>query len=141
MCAGLISYAQNKSLDEVLDVIQKVHPQLKMYDAEIRSMDEAAKGAKSWMAPEVSSGFWMVPYNPKLWKKGDMGATGMGQYMISAQQSIPNPKRLNADAKYMESMSSVEKEKKKAALNDLYAEAKKNYYEWMTNFFFIIIHS
>ena len=123
--------AQQLSLDSILNVIQKVNPQLKMYDSDIRSMDEAAKGARSWMAPEVSSGLWMVPYNPKLWKKGDMGATGMGQYMISAQQSIPNPKRLNADAKYMERMSSVEKERKKVALNELYAEAKKNYYDWM----------
>ena len=123
--------AQQLNLDSSLTVIQKVNPQLKMYDADIRSMDEAAKGAKSWMAPEVSSGFWMVPYNTKLWKKDDMGATGMGQYMISAQQSIPNPKRLNADAKYMESMSSVEKERKKVALNELNAEAKRNYYEWM----------
>lgn len=123
--------AQQLSLDSILYVIQKVNPQLKMYDADIRSMDEAAKGAKSWMAPEVASGFWMVPYNPKMWKKNDMGGTGMGSYMISAQQSIPNPKRLNADAKYMESMSSVEKERKKVALNELNAEAKRNYYEWM----------
>ncbi len=123
--------AQQLNLDSILNVIQQVNPQLKMYDADIRSMDEAAKGAKSWMAPEISSGFWMVPYNAKLWKKADMGATGMGQYMISAQQSIPNPKRLNADAKYMESMSAVEKERKKVALNEMYAEAKRNYYEWM----------
>jgi outer membrane protein TolC len=123
--------AQQLSLDNILRVIQKVNPQLKMYDADIRAMDEAAKGAKSWMAPEVSSGLWMVPYNPKMWKKNDMGGTGMGSYMISAQQSIPNPKRLNADAKYMESMSSVEKQRKKVALNELNAEAKKNYYEWM----------
>jgi outer membrane protein TolC len=127
---GTIS-AQHMTLDSVLNKIKNVNPQMKMYDADIRSMDEAAKGARSWMAPEVSSGLFMLPYKTKLWKKGEMGTTGMGQYMISAQQTIPNPKRLNADAKYMESMSSVNKQKKKAALNELNADAKKNYYDWM----------
>ena len=125
------SKAQSVKLEEILNRIQTVNPLLKMYDADIRSFDEAAKGAKSWMAPELSSGFWMVPYNPSLWKKQADGTSGMGQFMISAQQVIPNPKRLNADAKFMESMSSIDKEKKKASLNELYAEAKKNYYDWM----------
>ena len=118
-------------LNAIMDSIQRSHPSIKMYDAEIRSMDEAAKGAKSWMPPEVSTGFWMVPYNASLWKKGDMGATGMGQYMIGGQQMLPNKKKLNADAAYMEAMSSVPKERKNATLNDLMNDAKKFYYEWI----------
>jgi outer membrane protein TolC len=125
------SLAQTLKLDAILDSITASHPSVKMYDAEIRSMDEAAKGAKSWMPPEISTGLWMVPYNPNLWKKDDMGATGMGQYMIGGQQMFPNKKKQNADAAYMESMSSVEKEKKNATLNELYAQAKTNYYEWV----------
>lgn len=118
------------SINAILDSIQASNPTLKMFDAEVRSLDEAAKGAKSWMAPELSSGFFMVPYAPRYWKSMD-GQPGMGQYTIAAQQIIPNPKRLNADYKYMSSMSSVEKEKKDYTLNQLYAEAKKNYYEWI----------
>ncbi len=118
-------------LNAIIDSIQQSHPSIKMYDAEIRSMDEAAKGAKSWMPPEVSTGLWMVPYNPALWKKNDMGETGMGQYMIGGQQMFPNKKKQNADVAYMEAMSSVEKEKKKATLNDLINDAKKFYYEWI----------
>ena len=121
----------NTTLSQILDSIKLTNPALKMYDADIRSMDEAAKGAKSWMPPEVSTGFWMVPYNTSLWKKGDMGATGMGQYMIGGQQMLPNKKKLNADAAYMEAMSSVSKERKNATLNDLINDAKKNYYEWI----------
>jgi hypothetical protein len=34
-----------------------------MYDADIQSMDAAAKGARSWMAPQVSTGLFMTPYN------------------------------------------------------------------------------
>jgi cobalt-zinc-cadmium efflux system outer membrane protein len=127
VCTG---NAQQIRISSILDSIQANSPSLKMYDAEVRSLDEAAKGAKSWMAPELSSGFFMVPYAPRYWKSMN-GQPGMGQYTIAAQQIIPNSKRLNADYKYMSSMSSVEAEKKGYTLNQLYADAKKNYYEWI----------
>lgn len=123
--------AQVMNLDSILNNIQQANPVMKMYDYEVRSMDEAAKGARSWMPPEVNTGLWMVPYNTKLWKKDDMGNTGMGQYMIGAQQMFPNKKKQDAEAAYMEAMSSVEKEKKNATLNELYALAKKTYYQWV----------
>ena len=123
--------AQTLKLDTILDSIVASHPSLKMYDAEIKSMDAAAKGARSWMPPEINTGLWMVPYNPNLWKKEDMGETGMGQYMVGGQQMLPVKKKLNADAAYMEAMSSVEKEKKNANLNELISEAKLYYYDWI----------
>ena len=122
--------AQTMKLNTIIDSITVSHPVVKMYNNEIRSMDEAAKGAKSWMPPEFSTGLWMTPYNPGLWKKTDMGP-GMGQYMIGGQQMIANRKKLNADAAYMEAMSSVEKEKKNASLNELINDAKQFYYEWI----------
>ncbi len=125
------SKAQTLKLNAVIDSITASHPFIKMYDDEIRSMDEAAKGAKSWMPPEFSTGLWMTPYNPGLWKKDDMGTTGMGQYMIGGQQMLPNRKKQNADAAYMETMSSVEKEKKKVTLNELINDAKQFYFEWL----------
>ena len=131
LAVSLSSKSQILKLDAVIDSIKILHPVVKMYDNEIRSMDEAAKGAKSWMPPEFSSGFWMVPYNTNLWKKGDMGATGMGQYMLGGQQMFPNKKKQNADAAYMNAMSSVEKEKKNASLNELIYDAKQSYYEWI----------
>lgn len=134
--ASAYARAQVTTLPDVLSAIQKEHPQLKMYDADIRSMDEAAKGAKSWMPTEFGAGFFMTPYNPKMWKAGmkDMNGNqepGMGSLMLSAQQMFPNKKRQDAEAKYMEAMSSVEKERKNVTLNELYAEAKKNFYEWI----------
>lgn len=128
---ALMSNAQTLQLNAIINSITISHPVVKMYNNEIRSMDEAAKGAKSWMPPEISTGFWMVPYNTKLWKKDDMGATGMGQYMIGGQQMFPNKKKQNADAAYMQAMSSVEKEKKNASLNELISDAKQFYYEWL----------
>jgi outer membrane protein TolC len=124
-------HAQTMQLDEITNTIQQQHPSVKMYDAEIRSLDEAAKGARSWEAPELSTGFWMTPYNPNFWKKNTDGTPGMGQYMIGVQQMFPNKKAQDAKAAYMQALSSVNKEKKNATLNDLYAAAKRNYYEWV----------
>ena len=135
LSVSTISAQQVMSLREITDSISTQHPVVKMYNYEIRSMDEAAKGAKSWMPPEFSSGLWMTPYNPNRWKKMDDGMgsfkEGMGQYMIGGQQMFPNKQKQNADAKYMEAMSSVEKEKKNASLNELINDAKQFYYEWI----------
>lgn len=129
------SNGQTLPLNAIIDSISRSHPVVKMYDYEIRSMDEAAKGARSWMPPEFSSGLWMVPYNTSRWKKMDDGMggekEGMGQYMIGGQQMFPNRKKQNADAAYMEAMSSVEKEKRNASLNELINDAKQYYYEWL----------
>ncbi|MBC6491572.1 TolC family protein [Flavihumibacter stibioxidans] len=122
--------AQTLSIDSILDSIATAHPSVKMYDAEISSMDAAAKGARSWMPPEAGAGLFMAPYNPKLMRKdGDM--KGMGSFMLSGQQMFPNKKKLDADEAYMTQMSSVEKENKKATLNELYSQAKQSYYEWI----------
>ena len=132
---ALSSKAQTLKLDAIIDSISTAHPIVKMYDSEIRSMDEAAKGAKSWMPTEISTGLWMVPYDPSRWKKMDDGMggykEGMGQYMIGGQQMFPNKKKQNADAAYMEAMSSVEKDKKNATLNELINDGKQNFYEWI----------
>ncbi|MFI5153799.1 MAG: TolC family protein [Chitinophagales bacterium] len=124
-------YGQTIGIDSLLQSIQKANPALKMYDADIRSMEEAAKGARSWMPPEFGAGFWMTPYQSQYRKADDMGQPGMGSFMISAQQMFPNKRKQDADAKYMEAMSSVEREKKGVTLNELYALAKKNYYQWV----------
>jgi outer membrane protein TolC len=123
--------AQTMHLNEITDIISQQHPTVKMYDAEIRSLDEAAKGARSWEAPEINTGFWMTPYNPTLWKKNPDGTPGMGQYMVGVQQMFPNKKAQNAKAEYMQAMSSVNKQTRNATLNDLCAEAKTNYNEWV----------
>jgi outer membrane protein TolC len=131
--AGLIQNinAQIMRLNDILDSIQKLHPAMKMYDAEIQSMDAAAKGARTWMPPTISSGFWMTPYNVNLWKGDGMGGKGMGAYMINAEQMFPNKKYNDANEAYMNAESSVEKEKKAATLNELFAQAKMSYYEWI----------
>jgi hypothetical protein len=46
LCCFANANAQTLSLDAVLTTIKTNNPQLKMYDADIQSMDAAAKGAK-----------------------------------------------------------------------------------------------
>lgn len=101
-----------------------------MYDADIQSMDAAAKGAKSWMPPQVETGFFMTPYNTKMWKADEMNP-GMGSYMSGVTQMIPNASKLKADSNLMNAMSSVEKENKNYTINQLKALAKTNYYQWL----------
>ena len=122
---------QPMSLNDILRIIDTANPMAQIYEAEIRSLDAAAKGAKNWMPAEFGTGLWMTPYNAGLWKKGANGTTGMGQYMLSVQQMIPGKRKQYAAAAYMEAMSAPEKERKKFALNDLHAEAKKDYYDWI----------
>lgn len=122
--------AQTLSLDNVLSTIKTNNPQLKMYDADIQSMDAAAKGAKSWMSPQVETGFFMTPYNTKMWKANEMNP-GMGSYMLGVTQMIPNASKLKADFNLMSAMSSVEKENKNYTINQLKALAKTNYYQWL----------
>lgn len=119
------------TLPDILTTIRTNHPSVKMYDADIRASDEAAKGARAWEAPEVGTGLWMTPYNPALWKRNTDGSPGMGQYMISAQQMIPNKKELDANEKYLHAVSAAGKESKQANLNELYASAKASYYTWL----------
>ncbi|HMT97147.1 MAG TPA: TolC family protein, partial [Ferruginibacter sp.] len=129
--SGNIASGQSiMQLDTIIDSITASHPVVKMYDNEIRSMDEAAKGARSWMPPQVGIGQFMTPYDVRLWhREGDI--PGMGSVMVSGEQMFPNRKKLDADERYMKAMSSVEKERKNATLNELINDAKQFYYEWI----------
>ncbi len=130
----LQSQAQNPmSLDSILSAIERNNPVVQMYQADIRSADEAAKGARSWSPPELGTGFWMTPYDPGLWRKSADGTNGMGQYMITAQQMIPNKKELEANEQYMQAGSAANKETERAAMNELWAAAKVYYYIWLVN--------
>jgi outer membrane protein TolC len=117
------------SLHNIIMHINQHSEHLQMFDATIQSEKEAAKGAYSWEAPQVAAGLWMAPYNPKYFK-GENGMGGMGQYMISGQQMFPIRKKQNAEFKYMNAMADVSQEQREATQNDLYGEAKKNFYQW-----------
>ncbi len=117
-------------LEDIKPEIENNHPALKMLDAEARSMEEAAKGAYSWMAPELGAGFFQTPYDPNRWKYMN-GQPGMGAVMLSALQMFPNKKRQHATFAYMNAQSTVEKQQKDVLVNNLLFISRKNYYDWI----------
>lgn len=131
LLVGVARGQEPMGLDSILTVISRSHPALRSSDALARSLDEAVKGARSWEAPQVSTGWWMTPYDPSLWKRQADGSQGTGQYMISAEQMLPNRKKQEAEEAYMQGMSAVERAKKGATLNELYAEARRAYFQWV----------
>lgn len=135
LIAGLLmmhtAFAQKLlTVQEIQTAIEQNHPTLKMLDAEARSMNEAAKGAYSWMPPELGAGLFQTPYDPGKWKSMN-GEPGMGAIMISAQQMFPNKKSQNATFDYMNAQSTIELQKKDIVINELLFTARKNYYDWI----------
>ena len=120
------------TIDSILSIIERNNPEVKMYDAKIKAYNAYAKGAKALDPPKFGAGFFMTPYNIKMWKPDAMdNSSGMGSVMFSAEQMIMNPKKLNANSDYMKSMSGVELEMKKASINEMFSMAKMSYFEWV----------
>ena len=115
------SPAQVLTLDSVLARIERNNPMLKMYDEQINAINNSSQMAKSWMPPSLSTGPWQVPY------KDFQG----GMWMITGEQMITNPVKLNANFNYMKGMTPVEQHGKEAKQNEMFAMAKQNYYEWI----------
>ncbi len=67
LALSLGASAQKLSIHSIIDSVRHSHPVIKMYDNEIRAMDEAAEGARSWMAPQIGFGQFMTPYDVRLW--------------------------------------------------------------------------
>jgi outer membrane protein TolC len=123
----LAQQQQTLSLDSVLQRISHANPMLQQYDYRGKAMDAYAEGAKSWMAPMVGGGVFMAPYpGAKVMNESDRGS-----FMVSAEQSIPNPAKLRAKEKYMNSRAGIEQAAKGVTFNELRAQAKAAYYNWV----------
>ncbi len=116
---------QRISLDSILTVVRERNPMLKSYDSRAAAMNAYAKGAKSWMAPEVGGGLWMLPYK-KVEDPRDKG-----QIMLSIQQKFTNPAKLRANQGYLESKAAIEQASETYVFNELRAQAKTAYYQWL----------
>jgi len=118
------------TMQEIQSAIETNHPALKMLDAEANSLNEAAKGAYSWMPTDLGAGVFLLPYNPAQWLDQN-GTPGRGMFMISAQQMFPNRKKQHSEYDYMRAKSSIAHQKKEVVVNDLIYIARKNLYEWI----------
>lgn len=126
------SHSQILGLDSILGIIEANNPELKAYDSRVKALEFYATGARSYEPPQLGAGFFMTPYNVSMWKSDAMTASpGMGAFMITAQQMFTHPKKLRANALFMQSMANVDKEMKNVMRNELFAMAKMNYYEWL----------
>lgn len=123
--ASIGSSAQIVTLDSILTVVKERNPMLKSYRSRAEAMNAYAKGAKSWMAPEVGGGLWMLPY------KKVMDERDKGQIMLSVQQKFTNPAKLRANQGYLESKAAIEQTSETYVFNELRAQAKTGYYQWL----------
>lgn len=100
---------------------------LQQYDLRAQAQDAYAEGATGWMAPMVGAGVFMLPY-PGQNVEGDEKE---GSYMISAEQAIPNPAKQRAKQAYFDSRAAIEQAEGAAIYNELRAQAKASYYDWL----------
>lgn len=114
-------------LDSVLRIIAENNPVLQQYDYRARALDAYAEGATSWMAPMVGGGVFQMPYPGQKVMETRNG----GMYMLSAEQDIPNPTKQRAKQKYMRSRAAIETTGKDYTYNQLRADAKAAYYQWV----------
>jgi len=119
--------AQVLSLDSVLAMIDRQHPALKEYDERMSAFEEYTKGSSAWMAPMVGAGPFMTPYR----SREAMHDSEKGAWMFTLEQDIPNPAKLKANRRYLESRSDIEEQNRKIAYNVLRAEARTAYYRWL----------
>jgi outer membrane protein TolC len=112
-------------LDSILSVVKERNPMLKNYHQRAEAMTAYAQGGKSWMAPEVGGGLWMLPY------KKTEDPRDQGQVMLSVQQKFINPGKLRASQGYLESKAAVEQSSEKYVFNELRAQAKTAYGQWI----------
>lgn len=128
LCIAWIgSHAQTWTLDSVLAAVERNNPELEAYNNRIRAFDAYAEGAKSWMAPMVGAGTFMKPYpGESVAHENEEGA-----WMFSIEQDIPNPAKLKANKRYMDSRSGAERQARSVQLNALRSEARTLYYQWL----------
>lgn len=123
------SSAQVITLDSVLSAINKKNPMLQEYDNKVKALNTYTEGAKSWMAPMVGAGTFMTPYPGQML----LDERDKGSFMVSVEQNIPNPAKLNANKNYFASRASVEEQGRARQFNTLRAEAKTLYYQWLVS--------
>ncbi|HYG19970.1 MAG TPA: TolC family protein [Ohtaekwangia sp.] len=121
------SNAQVLSLDSILAMIDTNNPMLQEYDYNAKALDEYSNGATRWMAPMIGAGTFMTPYK----RREGMHEADKGAWMFSVEQEIPNPAKLAANKHYLRSRSGLEKEGRAIAFNNLRAEARTYYYQWI----------
>ncbi len=122
--------AQNQAtpvlpLDSILVRIDQDNPMLKPYGSRAAAARAYAEGARSWDAPMVGVGTFMMPYPGQM-----VEVQNRGSFMITAEQNIPNAAKQRATQVYQQSKAAVEEAGRGVTLNQLRSNAKQLYFDW-----------
>nr|WP_310589945.1 TolC family protein [Fibrella aestuarina] len=114
-------------LDSVLTQIEARNSLLRPYASRAAAARAYSEGARSWMAPMVGVGTFMAPYPMQM----VMDDRDRGYGMVSVEQDIPNPFKQRANQVFQQSKAGVEEAGRGVMANQLRADAKTLYYEWL----------
>ncbi|SKD09308.1 Outer membrane protein TolC [Chitinophaga ginsengisegetis] len=114
-------------LDTILQRVDQHNILLQSYGLKAESYKYSADAATAWMAPMVGVGTFMTPYPGQQ----VMDDRDKGSLMLQLEQDIPNPAKLNAKKKYIASQGNIELATRDITLNDLKAQAKRLYFNWI----------
>ncbi|WP_145665648.1 TolC family protein [Chitinophaga polysaccharea] len=115
------------SLDTILERVDNNNILLQSYDLKAAGFQQRASAATAWMAPMVGIGTFMTPYpGQKVMDERDKGSL-----MLQLEQDIPNPAKLNARKRYIASQGNIEHATRAITLNELKAQAKRLYVNWL----------
>lgn len=116
------SNAQTFSLDSVLARIEKNNPALLSYTNKIAGANERVNTAHEWMPTMLGLQVGENPYSFDF-------KNNTYQAMLIAEQWFPNKKRNNAMENYLKSFGAIKQNEYDYWKNQLFAQAKENYYE------------
>ncbi len=122
-----VSVGPSLPLDSILQRIDRNNILLQTYDLRAESYKYSADAATAWMPPMIGAGTFMTPYPGQM----KMEPSDAGQLMLRIEQDIPNGAKLGAKRRYIESQGAVERATRAVTLNDLKAQAKRQYYAWL----------
>ncbi len=111
------------TLDSVLKRIENNNTLLQTYALRAESFTHKAEAGMAWMAPMVGFGTYMTPYPGQHPRASDQGAL-----MLQLEQDIPNPWKLKAQKRFVESQGPIELSAREITLNEMKAKAKILYY-------------
>jgi outer membrane protein, heavy metal efflux system len=118
------------TLQHIFTEIDTAYPQLQYYESKIGSIRSLAEGARAWMPPTVSLALDRFPYQlPMIKEKTPDNQAGI---MLSVQQMITNPAKLNAKRDYLASLENVERNNREWQKNVLHFTARLYYYRRYT---------
>ncbi|MBO9634018.1 MAG: TolC family protein [Chitinophagaceae bacterium] len=114
-------------LDTILQRIDKNNVLLQSYELKAKSFEYSAEASTAWMAPMAGLGTFMTPYpGQKLMDDRDKG-----NLMLQIEQDIPNPVKQRAKKQFIASQGNVERANRDISLNEMRAQAKRLYFNWL----------